>query len=185
MPYAKRFIDILAQELHTPPDLIISSVAEDILKLEEGITLEHFKEQGCTLYENDDFKAPPASGSAPYSAMVIIPCSMCSVGKIANGIAEDLLCRAADVSLKEGRKLIIVPRETPLNTIHLENLLKLSRMGVSVIPPSPGFYHHPQSIDDLIDFVVDRIFMQLRLSFRLLPEWGREEKEEDSPSSPG
>ncbi len=174
MPYAKRFIEVLSQKLNSPPDLILSEIAEQILKHEERIDRYFFQKIGCNIFENKNFYTPPASGSSFYDAMVIVPCSMCSVGKIANGIADDLLSRAADVSIKEGRKLILVPRETPFSTIHLENLTTLSRLGVCIIPPNPGFYHHPETISDLVDFVVDRILMQLNLPYRLLTEWGRE-----------
>ena len=104
--------------------------------------------------------------------MVVCPATMGAVAAIAHGTSDHLLERAADVSIKEGRPLIIVPREAPLSAIHLENLLKLARLGVCVLPPSPGFYQHPKTVDDIVDFVVARILDQLRIPHDLLPRWG-------------
>jgi len=104
--------------------------------------------------------------------MVICPCTMGTVGAIASGLADNLIARAADVMLKERRPLVLVPRETPLSAIHLENLLKLARAGAVILPPSPGFYGHPQTIDDLVDFVVARALDQLGVAHTLGPRWG-------------
>ncbi|MBF0275338.1 MAG: UbiX family flavin prenyltransferase [Nitrospinae bacterium] len=169
--YAKGLVDVLCNQLNTPPDIIFSDVAEKLLHDELNINKDYFTNLNCTVFSNDDFYTPPASGSASYESMVIIPATLCTVGKIANGIADNLITRAADVFLKEKRNLIVVPRETPLNVIHLENLLTLSKMNVSIIPASPGFYHKPQSINDLIDFMVDRILSHLKIDFRLIKPW--------------
>lgn len=116
--------------------------------------------------------APVASGSGAPSSMVVVPCSMGTLSAIATGASNNLIERAADVTLKERRQLIIVPREAPYSSIHLENMLKLSQMGAVILPASPGFYHQPQSVDDLIDFVVARILNQLDIPQTMLPRWG-------------
>lgn len=120
----------------------------------------------------DDWFAPPASGSSAISAMVVCPCSGGSLSAIATGASNNLIERAADVALKERRSLILVPRETPLSEIHLEQMLKLTRMGAVILPAMPGFYQQPQSVADLIDFVVARILGQLQIEQQLLPPWG-------------
>ncbi len=123
-------------------------------------------------YGKDDWFSPVASGSAGIRRMVVLPCSMGTLARIANGISESLLERAADVMLKERGQLILVPRETPLSAIHLEHMLKLSRLGVEMIPAMPGFYHRPQQIDELIDFVVDRVLDHLGVSNEEAKRWG-------------
>lgn len=116
-----------------------------------------------TFYPIGDLRAPIASGTYPTSGMVVVPCSMNSVASIAHGLAGNLLLRAADVCLKEKRRLVLVPRETPLHSIHLENMLTLARMGATVLPPEPAFYLHPQRIDDIVKFVVGRILVALEI----------------------
>ena len=117
-------------------------------------------------------RARVASGSQDCEGMVVVPCSMKSLAGIANGLSRNLVERAADVMLKERRTLVLVPRETPLSAIHLENLLKLARAGAVILPPSPGFYAHPATVDDLVDFVVARVLDQLGVVHSLLPRWG-------------
>lgn len=124
------------------------------------------------VFGREEWTAPVASGSSVPDAMVVCPCTMGTLSGIANGASKNLIERAADVVLKEGRKLVVVPRETPLSAIHLENMLRLARLGVSVLPPNPGFYHHPQGIDDLVDFVVARILDQLDVPHDLSKRWG-------------
>jgi 4-hydroxy-3-polyprenylbenzoate decarboxylase len=124
------------------------------------------------VFGREEWFAPVASGSNPPDAMVVCPCSMGTLAAIAQGLADKLIERAADVVLKEGRKLILVPRETPLSAIHLENMLRLARAGAVILPPSPGFYHHPQSVDDIVDFVVARILDQLAVPHTLMQRWG-------------
>ncbi|GAA6130842.1 flavin prenyltransferase UbiX [Halopseudomonas sabulinigri] len=124
------------------------------------------------VYGKQDWMAPVASGSGAPAAMVVCPCSTGSLSAIATGASNNLIERAADVALKERRKLILVPREAPFSTIHLENMLKLSQMGAVILPASPGFYQHPESVADLIDFVVARILNQLGIEQQLLPRWG-------------
>jgi 4-hydroxy-3-polyprenylbenzoate decarboxylase len=127
-----------------------------------------------TVFGREDWMAPVASGSNPADAMAVCPCSMGTLGAIANGLADNLIERAADVMLKERRPLVLVPRETPLSTIHLDNMLKLAQAGAVILPPAPGFYDGPQSVDDLVDFVVARVLDQLRVAHALGPRWGDE-----------
>jgi 4-hydroxy-3-polyprenylbenzoate decarboxylase len=130
--------------------------------------------QQLAYYAEDDFFAPIASGSAAPHALVICPCSMGTLARIAAGVSGNLLERCADVMLKERRRLVMVPRETPLSEIHLENMLKLTRMGVRMIPAMPAFYHQPQSLDDLVDFVVGRVLDCIGVEHRLVRSWGEE-----------
>ncbi len=125
-----------------------------------------------SVFGREAWFAPPASGSNPADAMVICPCSMGTLAAIAHGTSDNLIERAADVMLKEQRKLIIVPRETPLSAIHLKNMLTLAELGVVILPPSPGFYTHPQTVADMVDFVVARILDQLQIPHTLVPRWG-------------
>ncbi len=122
-----------------------------------------------------DLSAPPSSGSCRYDGMVIVPCSMGTLGRIANGISSDLTTRIADVCLKERRRLILVTRETPLSTIHIRNMLAAAEAGATVMPASPGFYHRPESVGDLVDFVVARILQSLGVEQDVLPGWREEE----------
>lgn len=124
------------------------------------------------VFGREEWFAPVASGSNPADAMVICPCSMGTLAAVALGLSDNLIERAADVSIKEGRKLILVPRETPLSAIHLEHMLKLARLGAVILPPSPGFYTHPQTIEDMVDFVVARILDQLDVPHSLIARWG-------------
>ena len=127
------------------------------------------------IYGTMDWGAPMASGSNPPDAMVVCPCSMTTLARVAHGLGDDLIARAADVVLKERRRLILVPRETPLSAIHLENMLAVTRAGGIILPPCPGFYNNPQSVADMVDFVVARILDQLGVGHRLLPRWGAED----------
>ena len=127
-----------------------------------------------TVFGREDWNAPLASGSNPPDAYVICPCTMGTLAKVASGMADDLICRTADVVLKEGRKLILVPRETPFSTIQLENMLRLSRAGATILPPNPGFYHHPENVQEVIDFVVARVLDQMGVPHKLMARWGEE-----------
>jgi 4-hydroxy-3-polyprenylbenzoate decarboxylase len=124
------------------------------------------------VFGREDWFAPVASGSNPADAMAICPCSMGTVAAVAAGLADSLIERAADVILKEGRKLVIVPREAPFSILHLENLLRLARAGAVILPASPGFYHHPNTVGQLVDFVVARVMDQLGVPHRLMQRWG-------------
>lgn len=138
----------------------------------------HFGTDGANLdfYGEDDFCAPIASGSAAPDALIIAPCSMGSLARIACGNSGNLIERCADVMLKERKPLVLVPRETPLNEIHLENMLKLSRMQASIIPAMPGFYHQPRTMEDLVDFVVGKVLDRLGLEHTLFRPWGAQER---------
>lgn len=167
--YGKRLLEVLKgkHDLH----LIISRTSEQLLKHELDLTKEEVGALADHLYEEDDFSSPLASGSFIIDAMIIIPCSMKTLAGIAHGYSDNLILRAADVTLKEKRKLILVPRETPLSTIHLHNLLKLSSQGVILIPAMPAFYHKPNTISDLIDFIVGKVLDSLGLNHELYQRW--------------
>jgi len=126
------------------------------------------------VFGREDWFAPVASGSNPPDAMVICPCTMGTLAAVAAGLSDNLIERAADVILKEGRKLIVVPRETPFSALHLENMLKLSRAGAVILPANPAFYHHPKSVEELVDFIVARILDHLGVAHDLVQRWGEE-----------
>ncbi len=136
---------------------------------------EQLNRKQLILHPNADIGASIASGSFQVQGMIIMPCSMGTLASIAHGISDDLMTRAADVMLKEGRKLLLVPRETPLHAIHLENMLTLAKMGVKLIPAMPAFYYGPQSIEDMINFLVGKVLDQLPLDHDLYRRWGDEE----------
>lgn len=169
-PYAVRLLRALI-ETRTPTRLIISAYGSRLLAEECGLEgIEALRAatgdwSGVELYEAGDRGATPASGSAPARGMIICPCSMGTLGSIAAGTSRNLVERAADVILKERRPLILVPRETPLSLIHLENMVRLTRAGATILPAAPGFYHKPESIDDLVDFVVSRILAHIGIDF--------------------
>ncbi len=168
--------------------LLVSQAAHIVAKQELGIALParpldlekqlseslHAREGQLRVFGREDWNAPVASGSNPADAMVVCPCSMGTLAAIAHGISDNLIERAADVMLKEQRKLILVPREAPFSTLHLENMLKLSKMNAVILPANPGFYHRPQSVEDIIDFVVARILDQLGIQHALMARWGDE-----------
>ncbi len=139
-----------------------------------GWELDEIEENGgqLTVFGLEEWFAPIASGSNPPDAMVVCPCTMGTLASIAQGLSQNLIERAADVVLKEGRKLIIVPRETPFSVLHLENMLRLAKAGAVILPPNPAFYHHPHTMQDLVDFVVARILDQLHIEHNLMERWG-------------
>ena len=157
-------VEVLATELYGDARL---SRDEVLARFTEGVSDQ------VTVYEPNDWRAPYASGSAQVDGYVICPCSMGTLGTIASGAMQNLVHRAASVALKEERKLIVCPRETPLSTIHLENMLTLRRAGATVLFLAPGFYHGAASVDDLLDFVVGRILDQLGLENSLVARWGQ------------
>jgi len=168
--YGVRLLEVCRQ-LGIETDLIVSSAAEDILKLELGKSAEDLRKLATRSYPPEELTAPLASGSVRTDGMVIAPCSMKTLGAIASGVAADLISRAADVTLKEGRPLVLVPRETPLNLIHLENMAKLKRAGTVILPAAPAFYHQPKQISDLVDFVVGRVLDVLGVEHQLYRRW--------------
>ncbi|MCG0278550.1 MAG: UbiX family flavin prenyltransferase [Thermanaeromonas sp.] len=168
--YGIRLLEIL-KEKGLETHLILSRWAEETIKVETSWTVEAVRELASACYREDDLGASLASGSFRHQGMIIIPCSMKTLAAVAHGLAMNLITRAADVTLKEGRKLVLVPRETPLNAIHLENMLKLARLGAVILPPMPAFYHHPRSLQDLIDHLVGRILDQFDIDHRLYQRW--------------
>jgi len=185
MPYGIRLLEcLLAAGVRV--ELLYSQVAQIVARQEMDLALparpadvqalftERFgaADGQLAVYGREEWFAPLASGSNPPDAMVICPCTMGTLASIAAGLSSNLIERAADVCLKERRPLVMVPRETPFSTLHLENMLKLSRMGVVILPPSPGFYTHPQTVQDMVDFVVARVLDQLGVPHTLIARWG-------------
>ncbi|MEO3781058.1 UbiX family flavin prenyltransferase [Micromonospora sp. B11E3] len=164
--------------------LVLSDWAERTIRIETDYTVAEVRDLADTYYQYGNQAAAVSSGSFPADGMVIIPCSMNTLAALAHGIADKLIVRAADVTLKEQRKLVVVPRETPLNTIHLRNLLTLSEMGVSIVPPMPAFYNHPETIDDFIRHIVARVLDQLRIDNDLTVRWGVTRRLHSNPSRP-
>lgn len=188
-PYAMRLLEcLLAQGQQV--SLLISSAARVVFATEEQLKIpgapeaaqkfftEHFSvsEEQLKVYGKEEWFSPVASGSAAPKRMIVCPCSTGTLAAIATGASDNLIERAADVVLKERGQLIIVPREMPLHSIHLEHMLTLSRMGVTIMPAAPGFYHQPQSIADLVDFVVARILDHLGLDQQLVSRWGYDQR---------
>jgi 4-hydroxy-3-polyprenylbenzoate decarboxylase len=185
MPFGVRLLECLVAA-NVRVYLLYSPAAQIVAKQECGLVIPaqpreatrlfseryHAAEGQLTVYGRDDWMAPIASGSNPGDGMAICPCTMGTLGAIAGGLADNLIERAADVMLKERRALVLVPRETPLSAIHLDNMLALARAGAVILPPSPGFYGHPRTIADIVDFVVARVLDQLHVPHALGPRWG-------------
>lgn len=184
-PYALRFLEEAVRRF-AEVYLVLSDQALQVISLETGrvvnprtVSAETLLGAPCPalkIVDKRDYFSPPASGSFRHDGMVIVPCSMGTMGRIANGISDDLITRAADVCLKERRKLILVLRETPWNLIHLRNLTQLAEAGATILPAAPGFYHKPTTIDDLVDFLVARILQQLGQEQDLIPQWQHEQE---------
>ena len=169
-PYARRLLQCFKspeEQIH----LVASKAGKMVYRLETGVSLHEDLPAGTMMYDEDDFAAPFASGSFPIEGMVVVPCTMGSLAAIAQGYSRNLIHRAADVCLKERRRLVVVPREMPLNRIHLSNMLQVVEAGGIILPPMPGFYHQPQSVADLVDFVVARILTHLGLAQDLVSPW--------------
>lgn len=168
--YGKRLLEELnKQKVET--HLVISQAAKRIIKHELETSEKTLEKLATYVYEIDDWSSPIVSGSFKTDGMVIVPCSMKTLAGIANGFAENVVLRAADVTLKEKRKLIIVPRETPVNVIHLKNMLALAKQGAYIVPAMPAYYHKPKTITDLADFVVGRILDILETEHHLYKRW--------------
>ncbi len=185
MAYGLRLLECLLQA-DLQVNLLVSQAAHIVAKQELGVSLPPramdlekqlsssmgTRDGQLRVYGREDWNAPVASGSNVADAMVVCPCSMGTLAAIAHGMSDNLIERAADVILKEGRKLILVPRETPFSVLHLENMLILARMGAVILPANPGFYHLPQTIEGVIDFIVARILDQLGIAHALMVRWG-------------
>jgi 4-hydroxy-3-polyprenylbenzoate decarboxylase len=197
MPYGLRLLECLLGA-GVRVVLLYSAAAQIVAKQECDLVLparpgEAERELGerfgaragqLSVFGREDWMAPVASGSNPADAMAVCPCSMGTLAAIAGGLADNLIERAADVMLKERRPLVLVPRETPLSAIHLENMLKLARAGASILPPAPGFYGRPQSVADLVDFVVARALDLLGVAHALGPRWGEARAALRAPGGP-
>ena len=191
-PYTIRLLEQLllaeinVQFICSQPGQIVFAMESELklpsnpLKMQQKLT-EHFHcdKNQLTVYARDQWTSPVASGSSVADAMVVCPCSMGSLASIAHGISNNLIHRAADVILKERKKLILLPRETPFSSLHLENMLKLSNQGVIILPPNPAFYQGASSIQDLVDFVVSRILDQLDIENNLSPRWGQNREQDE------
>jgi len=192
--YAQRtLVHLAASGVVERINLILSGAAETVAQVELGVDLRGASSKKINewiglpsdsrllhLQRLDNMAARPSSGSHPQEGMVVVPCSMGTLGAIASGAGTNLIHRAADVTLKEGRRLILVPRETPYNAIHLENMLRLARAGAHIIPASPGFYHRPRTIESLVDHLVFRILDHLGVPHSQATRWqGATETTED------
>ena len=164
----------LLESITCETTVVMSEDARKLAMGETGLSPEAIEAKATSRFSNDDMFAAIASGSGEFDAMVIIPCSMSTLSKIACGIGDNLITRTASVALKERRKLILVPRETPLSTIHLENMWRLSVAGGIVMPACPAFYPSPRSVDDMVDFIVGRVMDQLGLEQSLYRKWSGE-----------
>lgn len=151
--------------------LVASSAGKLVYEIEVGRPLAEDTPPDVRVWSESDFTAPFASGSFPCAGMVVVPCTMGTLGAIAAGLSQNLIHRTADVCLKERRPLVLVPRETPLNRIHLSNMMRVLEAGAMILPAMPGFYHKPRSIDDIINFMVARILDQLGIAHTLIPPW--------------
>jgi 4-hydroxy-3-polyprenylbenzoate decarboxylase len=185
MPFGLRLLDCLIAAgtrvylLYSPAAQVVAKQECDLVlpaQPREAVRLLGERYRAATdqllVFGREEWMAPVASGSNPADAMAVCPCSMGTLGALAGGLADNLIERAADVMLKERRPLVLVPRETPLSAIHLENMLKLARAGAVILPPAPGFYAHPRTIEDIVDFVVARVLDQLGVAHALMERWG-------------
>ncbi|MDN5343491.1 UbiX family flavin prenyltransferase [Oceanotoga sp. DSM 15011] len=173
--YAHRIIEELLK-LQNEVHIITTQTAEEVIKYELETDIHHliqkYEEIGkINFWNNKNLFAPIASGSFDIDAMIIVPCSMGTLAKVSNGISDNLLCRCADVCLKEKRKITLVPRESPLSSIHIENMLKLSKVGVNIVPPMPSFYDKPQKIEDIINNSIGRIIKSIGIKNDIFKKW--------------
>jgi 4-hydroxy-3-polyprenylbenzoate decarboxylase len=172
--YGIRLLEVLREITDVQAHLVISSAAKQTISIETKLKLEEIHKFADQVYAIDDITAPIASGSFKTSGMIVIPCSMKSLSGIANSLNDNLLIRAADVTLKEQRRLVLVPRETPLHLGHLRLMVKVAEIGAIILPPSPAFYNHPKTIQDIIDQMVARSLDLLKIEApeELSPRWG-------------
>ncbi|HDS44937.1 MAG TPA: UbiX family flavin prenyltransferase [Methanomicrobia archaeon] len=172
--YAKRLLEVL-NDTGVEVDLIVTEPAAYLIDYELGLSCADFAALATTRWDIADFAADIASGTQSRDGLIIIPCTMNTVAKMAHGIADNLLLRCSEVMLKENRKLVIVPRETPLHETHLENLLRLRRRGVTIIPPITAFYHHPATILEMVDYIIAKILDQFAIPHELIERWQKPE----------
>ncbi len=170
--YGVRLLEAL-KEAGCKTSLVLSEDGAKVLKLETPYRVSDLKKIATRSYSNGDMAAPIASGSRPFDAMAICPCSMSTAGKVACGISDNLITRAASVALKERRKLVIVPRETPMSSIHLRNLAALAEAGAIVLPAAPAFYGRPGKVGDLVDFIAGRVLDSLGIDNTLYRRWAK------------
>lgn len=173
--YALTLLHALTERPHIKTHLIISKAAVTILELEAGKKVQDLPLDRVMVHECQDMAAPPASGSWIHQGMIVCPCSMASLAAIRHGTGHNLIHRAADVTIKEKRPLVLVPRETPLSPIHLSNMLGLAQAGATIMPACPGFYHGPQTVQELINQLVGRILDQIGITHNLTSRWGESE----------
>ena len=169
--YGLRTLEIL-HSMKIETHVVLSQWGEKNIEIETDKTIEYVRSLATALYKNDSLAAPISSGSFLHSGMIIVPCSMKTLASIANGYDETLISRAAGVTLKESRLLVVVPRETPLSRIHLQNMLKLAEAGAVILPAMPGFYHKPTSLQDMVDHLVSKIIDQFNIRNNLSRRWG-------------
>ncbi|MHC1592912.1 MAG: UbiX family flavin prenyltransferase [Methermicoccaceae archaeon] len=165
-----RLLDVLSKGGHTT-HLVLSDAAADILGFESDVQVATLKKMASRCWDNSQLYAPIASGSHRTDAMVVVPCSMKSLSSIANGYSDTLISRAADVCLKERRTLVLVPRETPLSYVHLENMVKATRAGACILPACPAYYTRPTTVEECIDFIVGRVLDVLAIPHELYKRW--------------
>ncbi len=169
--YGVRLLQVLRNVADVETHLVMSQAARQTLSLETDLSLRDVQALADVVHDARDIAASISSGSFKTAGMVILPCSIKTLSGIVNSYTDTLVTRAADVVLKEGRKLVLVPRETPLSTIHLENMLALSRMGVAMVPPMPAYYNHPQTADDITQHIVTRVLDQFGLEHKKARRW--------------
>jgi len=173
--YGIRLIQTLHQLKDVQVFVLLSKMGQQVMEMEYAKGLIYLKESNLPIYLEDELTAPMASGSWLHQGMVIIPCSMATLGSIASGCGHNLIQRAADVCLKEQRKLVLVPRESPLHAIHLKNMLTLAQTGATLVPPCPYFYTQPKDVDEIIDQTIARVMDLLKVKHNLTPRWKENE----------
>jgi flavin prenyltransferase len=171
--YGVRLLEVL-QEMGKKTALVVTDPARIILKHELDFDEQHIKKLCYRYYQPNDLTSAINSGSCRFESMIIVPCTMKTISAISTGFADNAVTRAADVALKEGRKLLLIPRETPLRSVHLENMLRISQEGGIILPAMPAFYHLPHKIDDLVDFLVGKILDILHINHHLYRRWQEE-----------
>lgn len=171
-PYAVRLLEVLPEK----PDLIISEAGRQVIEYETEMKAAQVEKLARRVFDNHDLAAAPASGSHKFDALVIVPCSTTTLSKIAVGIGDNLVTRAAQVCLKEHRKLVLVPRETPLSAIHLEQMAKLAALGVTILMAAPPWYIRPKTLDDFSNYMAGKILDHIGVEHNLFPRWKQEEE---------